>query len=433
GRATQGYSCNAEVIAHYGKTSSAASGGYRVHRYVDAAGHECAYYDTTLLFPVAAAQPTTDLTGVYVLDMSNPRVPVRTDNLLTPAMESPHESFSINQKRGLLAAVMAYPTFQPGVVDVYDISADCRHPVLQSSTPLGLLGHEGEFSPDGNTYWATSLFTSTITAVDVSDPVVPKLLLSTQNWTIHGLNISDDGTRFYGADTGSDPSVSGTDGTNGLTVLDISDIQNRVENPQIRLVSHLTWSTVSTPQTAIPVTITASDPPGTKATVHKYLVEVDEYGSGNKVGAGRMINIDDEKNPYVVSNMRLQVHTPEAQAGDEKSDPGEGGTGLQGYRAHYCGVPQRAEPGIVACSFIVSGLRVFDIRDPYKPVEIAYMNIAPAATKTGQGGPYAMSQPSFVPERGEIWYSDGNSGFYNVHLTHGVWPFETSHGKPLKG
>ena len=158
---------------------------------------------------------------------------------------------------------------------------------------------------------------------------------------------------------------------------------------------------------------------------------------GSLVGAGRMINIDDDRNPFVVGNMRLQVHSPDAQddpaADAQSNDPGEGGTGLQGYRAHYCGVPQRSEPGIVACSMIVSGLRVFDIRDPYKPVEIAYMNIAPAATKTGQVGPYAMSQPSFVPERGEIWYSDGNSGFYNVHLTHGVWPFETSHGKPPKG
>ena len=27
---------------------------------------------------------------------------------------------------------------------------------------------------------------------------------------------------------------------------------------------------------------------------------------------------------------------------------------------------------------------------------------------------YAMSRPAFVPERGEIWYTDGNSGFYNV-------------------
>ena len=31
-----------------------------------------------------------------------------------------------------------------------------------------------------------------------------------------------------------------------------------------------------------------------------------------------------------------------------------------------------------------------------------------------------MSSPSFVPERGEIWYSDGLSGFYAVRLTNGA-------------
>ena len=31
-----------------------------------------------------------------------------------------------------------------------------------------------------------------------------------------------------------------------------------------------------------------------------------------------------------------------------------------------------------------------------------------------------MSSPSFVPERNEIWYSDGLSGFYAVRLTNGA-------------
>jgi hypothetical protein len=32
-----------------------------------------------------------------------------------------------------------------------------------------------------------------------------------------------------------------------------------------------------------------------------------------------------------------------------------------------------------------------------------------------------MSSPAFAPERSEIWYTDGNSGFYNVKLA--GWPF----------
>ena len=50
-------------------------------------------------------------------------------------------------EQALLAADMGYPTFNPGFVDVYDVSQDCRHPVLDSSTPMGILGHESAFSP----------------------------------------------------------------------------------------------------------------------------------------------------------------------------------------------------------------------------------------------------------------------------------------------
>ncbi len=46
GKAGRGFRCNIEKIGHAG-----IAGGYKVERYVDNAGHECAYYDTTLLFP----------------------------------------------------------------------------------------------------------------------------------------------------------------------------------------------------------------------------------------------------------------------------------------------------------------------------------------------------------------------------------------------
>jgi hypothetical protein len=83
---------------------------------------------------------------------------------------------------------------------------------------------------------------------------------------------------------------------------------------------------------------------------------------------------------------------------------------------------------------IVSGLRVFDIRDPEHPKEIAY-HVAPPSTITVTGAPiideranYAMSQPAFAPERGEIWYSDGTSGFYALRMDPSVWPFPVSRG-----
>ena len=106
------------------------------------------------------------------------------------------------------------------------------------------------------------------------------------------------------------------------------------------------------------------------------------------------------------------------------NDPGASNS-LQGYAAHYCAVPRRRDPGIVACSMILSGLRIFDVRDPFHPKEIAYFNapIQPQSRTGGVGSAYAMSAPAFAPERGEIWYSDGNSGFWSLRVTNGVWPF----------
>ena len=96
---------------------------------------------------------------------------------------------------------------------------------------------------------------------------------------------------------------------------------------------------------------------------------------------------------------------------------------VQGYAGHYCNLPTRVNPDIVACSMIASGLRIFDIRDPRKPKEVAYF-VAPAKprlTPVFEASNWAMSSPSFVPERKEIWYSDGYSGFYVVRVTNGVW------------
>jgi hypothetical protein len=404
--------CNTEMIGHFG-----TSGGFKVERHVDAAGHECAYFDSTLLFPL----DVPGAIGTYVLDMSDPTNPTETAKLVTPAFLTPHESVLVNQKRGLIAAVMGNPIAHPGIVDIYDIAADCRAPVLKSSTPTGILGHESGFAPDGNTFYASSLSTGDTTAVDVSNPSLP-VTLWTGRYASHGLSLNADGTRAYlaartGTGDGNDP---------GLIILDVSEIQERVTDPQVSVVGTLSWSDGSIPQNAMPMTIGG----------HPYLLEIDEFAgtpipSGQPdapVGAARIIDIADETKPTVVSNIRLAVHTP-ATRPKVLDDPG-GDFPIGGYTGHYCGIPKEIDPGIVACSMILSGLRIFDIRDPLNPREIAYFNAvgSPDPGDTNVNA-FAMSRPSFVPERGEIWYADGNSGFYALRVTNGVWPF-TSQGPP---
>jgi hypothetical protein len=235
-------------------------------------------------------------------------------------------------------------------------------------------------------------------AIDLTDPTHPGYLWSSFTYSPHGVSLSDDGNTMFMADLGS---------SHGLTILDVSQIQQRKPNPTVKVLAHLVWPDVSIPQNATPFV----------EGKHHFLIEADEFGGGSSpVGAARIINIDDLKHPYVASNLRLEVNNHPA----ETNDPGDKGV-LQGYQAHYCSTPSRINPTIVACSFIMSGLRVFDIRNPYKPREVAYFNkpLMPATTQVEKQGSFAMSAPTYDFGRNDIWYTDGETGFWVVHLTSG--------------
>ena len=406
GRAAKGYTCNTKQLGAYEVSENPLGtvGGFKVERYVDESGNECAYYDTTLLFPTNLFDVQG---GVNVMDMSDPKNPAFVTQLATPAMLSPHESLVVSQERGVLAAVLGNPAFNLGWVDIYDISQDCRNPQLRSSLPVGIFGHESGMAPDGKTFYAASPGTETIIAVDITNLSAP-LPIWYGAYDSHGLSISNSGNRAYVAGINS-----------GLIILDTSELQDRVPNPQVTEVSRLTWESMSIPQNAIPVRIDGK----------RYVVEIDEFGAQQEVGAGRIISIEDEKNPKVVSNLRLEVHQPKNFA-EQAGDPGAA-LPLQGYAGHYCNVPRRTDPGIVACSYILSGLRVFDIRDPRRPKEIAYYN-APVSERTTpafEASNWAMSSPAFDEKNGEIWYSDGFQGFYAVKVTNDVWPFPKCKGR----
>src|SRR5204863_1814766 len=133
-----------------------------------------------------------------------------------------------------------------------------------------------------------------------------------------------------------------------MLILDTSQIQARKPDPQTREISRLTWDRASIPQNAIPFSENG----------HPYVLEFDEYnastlsnGSPDDVGAGRIIDISDEKAPQIVSNLRLQINQPKEHA-EYGGDPGADGQiqgGPQGYAAHYCDIPARRHPEVVAC------------------------------------------------------------------------------------
>jgi hypothetical protein len=401
GSATNGLMCNTTMVSHQG-----TSGGFKTLRYSDNNGHTCAFYDTALLFPVNAFKLDSSSVGVAVVDMTDPAHPTQTDTLTAAPMLSPHESVVVNAKRGIIAAVLGNPNTYPGDVAFYDASTDCRHPIKDFEGVIARIGHESGFSPDGRTFYAAGTAQKSVTAIDVTDPKNPFDIWQGQLLS-HGLSISDDGNRAYVADS-----------SNGqMAILDTSQIQARKADPQVREVSRLTWKSASIPQNAIPFTEGS----------HPYILEFDEYSKGlsqsGAVGAARIIDIADETHPFVVSNMRLAVDNPGPGRAAAANDPGNINP-LQGYAAHYCNIPTRVDPKVVACSFITSGLRIFDISDLAHPKEAGYF-VAPTKAVFEDGympADYAMSQPAFDEARHDVWFTDGDSGFYDVHLSDTAWP-----------
>jgi hypothetical protein len=416
GRYAKGYRCNTQLVSRQGDT-----GGFKVERYVDAAGHVCAYYDSTLLFPKDVLMQAAKGLGVVVLDMSNPARPVRTAQLVSPAMLSPHESLLLNSTRGLLGAELGNPAANASVLDLYDVRTDCRHPKLLSTTPTGGLGHESGWAPDGRTYYITGTAGNTFQAVDVSNPASPKVIYTEYGVNYHGVRVSATGNQLYVANIGN--SGDGNFASGGLQILDISQIQARRPDPKVTVLSSLTWRELSIPQAAEPFTRNG----------RHYLLEFDEYANysaaggatqaSSPVGAARIIDVQDPRHPKVVSNIRLAVHQPAARKGAQQGDPGALSP-VQGYAAHYCSMPTRTDPNLAACSMILSGLRVIDIRDPAHPKEVGYYNqpikIGDKPANPDVGGAYAMSQPAWDPAHDSIWYSDGNSGFFDIRLVNGL-------------
>lgn len=419
GRAVRGYRCNLRPVGHVDGT-----GGFKVLRHVDSSGHECAYYDDSQLLPVAPPfqlAPVSSGQGVRVVDMSRPSHPRVTSSLTTPTMLSPHESLLLNERRGLLAAVMGNAGTSVGILEVYDIDEDCREPALLSRTLSATLGHESGWTLDGRTFYSASSGGHTLTAIDVSDPTAPVRLFEQYGVNYHGMRLSADGRTMYVAHIGDDligPTLRGE----GLRILDVSEIQDRVENPSVSIISNLAWPTVGAiPQVAEPF----------QRGDRSYLFQVDEFSSlgvnegsaspaAQTVGAARIIDVTNPARPAVVSNVRLQVHQP-ADRLAAADDPGAN-TPVGGYTAHYCSVPTRRAPRLAACSMIASGLRVFDITDVHRPREVAYFNepVAPGTAAADSGGANALSQPAWDTQDRSIWYADRTSGFWAVRLTNGV-------------
>jgi len=414
----------------------------------------CAYHGTA---SPALSLPTRNPAsyGVPVIDITEPSSPVKMGYLQTTSMLDPWESLKVNERRQLLAADNGQNGGGGPEIDIYDISDDCRFPQLLASVKVGtgtdggavapVIGHEGSWAPDGLTYYGGDITLAQYYAVDTVDPTHPKLINAWKpgiaGATVHGLSISDDGNRAYVVSLLGAGPVTPDKAANGLLIYDTSEIQARKPNPQAKLVGKYLFNDGGGAQHTIPVRIEGKP----------YVIFVDETGPAGFVSAtdlhkaadaglpvfpmARIIDISDETNPKLVSRLGLETHDP---ANFNAVIPDLTGLGVFMYGSHYCSVDNKQKATTLACGYFNSGIRVFDIRDPAHPKEIAYWNPAGTTTATvgsnhaslGQwraGGPdWCSAQVHLDASTGTLWTTCQDNGFVTLKFTNGVWPFPQS-------
>src|SRR4051812_48684936 len=179
----QGFSCNLQLLAQV----KGEGANWQTTEWREGKGKTkrvCAYHGTAF----TDQNPTIPRAnyGVRVIDITNPSAPFNTAYLTTQSMLDPWESLKINERRQLLGAVNGANGNGPAAIDIYDVSGDCRHPQLLTSQTLalgenggvafpGLTGHEGQWAPDGLTYYARS--GKNYYAIDTTDTTKPKVMI----------------------------------------------------------------------------------------------------------------------------------------------------------------------------------------------------------------------------------------------------------------
>jgi hypothetical protein len=435
-----GFDCNLQLVAQ----DKGEGAGWQVAFYLDKTGHVCAYYDTS---PSTANRAHR---GVAVVDVTDPSKPVTTDYLETPAMIDPLESLKVNERRGLLIAAAAVDE-KAARLDIYGIDDDCRSPRLLSggaarkgaSRPPKATErvNEGDFSSDGNTYYATNLRAGTVHPIDIADPMHPKVLAEWSmpfNQRTSGLAIAANGARAYFTLYGRGAAAGSADEsslTNGIVIAGVGDVQARKPSPRVDVIGSLVWGDGSASHQVIPVRI-AGKP---------YLIATDEGGSGDSNANGwsaacnaglapwnmaRILDVGDEAHPAVASELKLEID----DAGNcKKVLPDLVGLSGFTYGSHYCSVDDPRNATALACAYLESGIRVFDIRDPRRPREIAYF-VPPSVSTPSPGSlnnnsaangrpDHCSAQLRFDPRTATLMTTCQDNGFLVLKFTNGAWPF----------
>jgi hypothetical protein len=186
-----------------------------------------------------------------------------------------------------------------------------------------------------------------------------------------------------------------------------------------------------------------------RATIdgHPYAIAADENGATRDTrqdcqngtspfGFLHVVDLTDPTHPAVVSRISLETDQPENCA----HMASQGGlTSELAFSSHYCAVDDPEHTTAVACTWMGSGLRVFDVRDVRHPREIAYY-VPPGRPEVARGALLhgaIIATPNLdaagspvrwkrTPNGWELWFASTQNGFQIVRLDRDAYPLATT-------
>lgn len=417
GQSKLGYDCNLRIV---GSNDLGGRGGDTQMTWYG----ECAYRSTA----------GTNGDAVAVLDVKDPRRPVLVRLLEEAAWAGKggtlgiHEGLTVSERRGLLVVPLGTGLW------AYDVR-DCRRPRLLGSYDFGLPPgdvlknlprgddgiHSGKLSPDGTLYYATDLGFGPgsptgpcLTVVDLRVPSRMRLVTRFQADTpCHDLSLSPDGRTAYvgwyhstyghpAAVVGAFTPTAAASSVSGLRVVDVSQVQAHRPNPTLTVLSELTGGRQHTETV-------------TRIGRRTYVIAGEEAVCPG--GNARIVDVTDPRKPVQVAELPLAVNQLESCARYRADTTGD----LLLYMSHYISVDDPSNASLVFITWYSSGLRVFDIRDPAHPKEVAYLN-PPVGASASVSHDSATTYVRYLPRTGQVWFGTGVRGFVVAELAPALRP-----------
>ena len=403
GRAEDGYNCGLSVVGYDSLDGRGANANM-------AWAGDCAYVSGD---------------GIAVLDVSDPANPQHVTTLQTPGAQDTLETLHAveTEDRSILVAgryglFFDFQELNQAPVDVYDVS-DCAAPELLTTITVPQSVHNLTLSADGRTMWTTL----PVQAYDLTDPANPVYLGNLENDLravglqhaeyAHEVWPSADGTKIY---------IGGQ--VVGDEAFHVIDVEHWPEEPPVVL------GTTTGPGHSIRTAtidgvpyVLRSEESVVNLTANGCFPEALTPAGG--VAQAFLTDISDLSNLRDAGTLGLEINR-------SANCRRQLGTGVNAS-SHYHDVDDADDTTFAMVSMWNAGLRVFDIRDPHEPVEVAYFNPGKFPSPLTNASPTPLDKPldlsssrtnldqawghvRYVPETGHIWVATRIGGFFVLEL-----------------